>query len=596
MWQLSKSNGETNGVAGNSDYRPNQADYEAFVEIRRIRELKVNSGKGLPEVVYTDRERCKNCNQCISVCPAKICQYGDRGYMGIEHNYCIGCGNCIDACTWGARVPIDDYKYWQDALDNGEPMIALVAPAIASTFPDGDYLRFNTWLKSLGIEAVFDVSFGAELTVKSYLEHIKRTNAKTVIAQPCPAIVNYIELYCPELIPYLAPADSPMLHTVKMIKRYYPQFANHKILMVSPCVAKAREFMATGFPIYNVLNRSFENHLKSNRITLNNFQQTDYDNPPAERAVLFSSPGGLMDTVLRWNGDLSTKIRKIEGVHTVFPYLRHLKENIDRGSAPLLVDCLNCEHGCNGGTGTNHRETSVDYLEHQIAIRKDQMRQAYLAQVRRSGNITEDDAEIQNAILEVLNRYWEPNLYNRNYINRAADVGVRTNFSEEELYPYYELMHKYSKSDIHDCVACGYSSCRGMAIALANGIAKPQSCHFYLYSGLKKSEDKRNIAVDEFKTLVHDLFDNQGNLSGFAPAMKSIEDIARQTSILSINASIEAARAGEAGKGFAVVAKYVGDLAKNTKTETGKLREVLSTLKGLIEKKINKFIEETRVG
>ena len=77
--------------------------------------------------------------------------------------------------------------------------------------------------------------------------------------------------------------------------------------------------------------------------------------------------------------------------------------------------------------------------------------------------------------------------------------------------------------------------------------------------------------------------------------MKSIDDIARQTSMLSINASIEAARAGEAGKGFAVVAKYVGDLAKNTKIETNKMREILSKLKGLIEKKISDFVEECKV-
>ncbi|MCL2845668.1 MAG: methyl-accepting chemotaxis protein [Chitinivibrionia bacterium] len=474
-------------------------------------------------------------------------------------------------------------------------MIALVAPAIASTFPDGDYLRFNTWLKSLGVEAIFDVSFGAELTVKSYLEHIKKNNPKCVIAQPCPAIVNYIELYCPELIPYLAPADSPMLHTIKMIKSFYPQYSNHKILMVSPCAAKSREFVATGYSVYNVLNRTFENHLITKNISLSNFQKSDYDNPPAERAVLFCSPGGLMDTVLRWNGDLRTKIRKIEGVHTVFPYLDKLKENIEKGNNPLLVDCLNCEHGCNGGTGTSHRHTSADYLENQVAKRMEEMRMAYLAQVKRSGNITEDDSEIQGKILDVINKYWEPNLYNRNYVNRAAYVDVRTNFTDEELYPYYEMMHKYSKDDIYDCVSCGYNSCRSMAIALANNVSKPQACHYYLHSGLKKSEEKRNDAVDEFKTLVTDLFDNQGNLSGFAPAMKSIEDIARQTSILSINASIEAARAGDAGKGFAVVAKYVGDLAKNTKTETSKLRDVLSTLKGLIEKKINKFIEDTRV-
>ena len=174
--------------------------------------------KQLSKVIQIDKDKCVNCHACISACPVKFCNDGSGDYVTINENMCIGCGNCIDACTHEARFGMDDIEAFLADVRSGSEMVAIVAPAAAANFP-GKYLKLNTWLKSLGIKAVFDVSFGAELTVKTYLDHVKRNKPKTVIAQPCPAIVTFIEMYQPELIDHLAPADSPMLHTVKMIKK-----------------------------------------------------------------------------------------------------------------------------------------------------------------------------------------------------------------------------------------------------------------------------------------------------------------------------------------------------------------------------------------
>ena len=70
--------------------------------------------------------------------------------------------------------------------------------------------------------------------------------------------------------------------------------------------------------------RSLDEHFKSRGIDLSQCPAMEFDGPPAERAVLFSSPGGLRDTLERWSPDAARATRKIEGCPGVYHYLDHL--------------------------------------------------------------------------------------------------------------------------------------------------------------------------------------------------------------------------------------------------------------------------------
>ncbi|WP_058302358.1 methyl-accepting chemotaxis protein [Gorillibacterium timonense] len=81
--------------------------------------------------------------------------------------------------------------------------------------------------------------------------------------------------------------------------------------------------------------------------------------------------------------------------------------------------------------------------------------------------------------------------------------------------------------------------------------------------------------MDVFKELV----DHYQQIDGFASI---ISGVAKQTQMLSLNASIEAARAGEHGKGFAVVAEEIKKLADMTKHNAADIIGSLGKMTGAI--------------
>ncbi|MCF6366625.1 MAG: PAS domain S-box protein [Bacteroidales bacterium] len=485
------------------------------------------SATALKKVIEVNSDKCVNCHTCITACPVKYCNDGTGDYVNVNENMCIGCGKCIKACTHDARIYLDDFQKFLTDVIAGEKIIAISAPAVAASFPN-QYLKLNTFFKEIGIEAIFDVSFGAELAVKSYLDEIETNNPKTIITQPCAAIVTYIELYKPELLKYLAPVDSPMLHTIKMIKEYYPQYKNHKVVIISPCSAKKREFEETGLGDYNIGHQSIQKFIKESKVDLANFEDTDFDNPSAERAVLFSNPGGLLKTAERWIPGISDNARKIEGVPLIYEYLETLPEVIKAGKAPVLIDCLSCEFGCNSGPLTITEGKSQDEIEFYVNKRSEELKQKYLEE-------NDNDKEQSKESLEdLIHEYWKKDLYKRTYVNRWQNVNLKYP-NDGELDEIFKSMHKYLDDDIKNCSACGYGTCKGMAIAILNGLNRPENCHFYLAQQAIISNENTRLSKEKLSNILStsiDGFVEFNNNEVITKANDAFKNILKQNDII----------------------------------------------------------------
>ncbi len=412
--------------------------------------------------IYTVETNCKGCNKCIFVCPTKANRAyweNSRNIINIKSGFCISCGECISICDHDARDYVDDLDLFFNDLQNGQDISLVVAPAAYQNFTN--LKKVLGYLKSLGLNKIYDVSYGADICTWAYLKYIERNKPKTVIAQPCPVVVSYIEKFHTELLPYLSPVQSPVICLATILKKY--DNVTDKFAFLSPCVGKKRECNeeSTGDVLhYNITFAKLYDYITDNNINLDDYPEAQFDNIDSSIGLAFPRPGGLSENVKYHLGnDVWTK--QIEGVANIERYFGELVDDIKNDKpVPLLIDALNCEHGCNIGTGTKKTARFND-IDYKINVRK--------------GEVLQDNtARLMN--------YFDENLrledFFRVYTDRSSDYAKP---DDVNLDPIFEALGKKSFQDRNtNCFSCGYGSCEAFAYAIAHGDNHINNCHHFL--------------------------------------------------------------------------------------------------------------------
>jgi methyl-accepting chemotaxis protein len=277
-------------------------------------------------------------------------------------------------------------------------------------------------------------------------------------------VVNYIERYEPELLTRLAPVHSPTLCTAVYLRKYAK--VSDAIAFLSPCVAKSDEFAAPathGLVAYNVTYARLLAWIEARGVDLAGFEPAEYDDMGAWLGAVYSRPGGLRENVETVVPD--AWVRQVEGQTHAYPYLAEYRERAAAGKPlPLLVDVLNCAHGCNLGTATL-RTIGVDDADFTLNAVKRQKRGEPLPPGTRPALFDRFDRDLR----------WED--FRRTYADRRTPLAEP---APAQLEAIWIRLHKTAEADrTVDCSACGYDTCRDMALAIHNGFNAVSNCIRY---------------------------------------------------------------------------------------------------------------------
>lgn len=418
--------------------------------------------------VTTVRERCRVCYTCVRECPAKAIRISD-GQAEVLPERCIGCGNCVRVCSQNAKLVRNTVDEVIALLIGDSEVAACLAPSFPAAFPEIDYRTLVGMIRMVGFSYVHEVGFGADLVARRYRELLEHDDNKRYIATNCPAIIEFVERYHPELVQYLAPIVSPMVATARVMRQLYGP--SIKTVFIGPCIAKKGEAIDEDLPdevaaasTFRGLQRLFD----AKGLTPDMAEPSDFDPPHAGLGALFSINRGLLQAADVEEDLLAGEVITAEGRES---FVEALKEFESGARDAKLLEILACR-GCIMGPGMR--------TDAQLFSRRSQV-----------------SRYVRQALPTRDHKQWET------YMERFAGLDLSRGFStndkrmsappEEQLRAILAEMGKLGPQDELNCGACGYDTCREHAIAIYRGLAENKMCLPYTIEELNSTV--RDLAV-----------------------------------------------------------------------------------------------------
>lgn len=418
-----------------------------------------NAGKPL---VTTDQDRCKACYTCVRECPAKAIKI-HLGKAEVLPERCVGCGNCVKICNMKAKMVRSSAELFDAALSSGSESAAIIAPSFPAEFTEMDYRVFIGMVKALGFTYVNEVAFGADLVAERYKKLLETNPDGRYIGTNCPALINYVEMYHPDLVGHLAPIVSPMVATARALRKLCGN--DLKVVFFGPCIAKKTE---TDDPsvedeidavlTFAELREVFE----ARGISAGDVAPVDFDPPHAGLGALFPVTRGMLQAADIKEDLAAGDIVTASGRQS---FQDALKEMESGTMDAQLLEILCC-NGCIMGPGM----TTPDQ------------------RFRRRSNIS---AYSRSRLSELNFNRWLV------YIDRFKDLDLSRTFtahdmrmkrpSRQELQPILEKLGKHGPEDELNCGACGYETCHDHAVAIFDGLAENEMCLPYTIELLKSA-------------------------------------------------------------------------------------------------------------